>query len=123
VPCPDGLFWTTPIPGGSVHVDFPEALATMEVSGLSVIDSMTVLNALSCGASVPATVSFDVDWGSALDRYEASDPTQDFTAKGWLTDASMSWTAVSGGATYGSIGEGTSPFAIVVRERNGRFFG
>lgn len=105
-----------------MHVDAPAAVATMEVSDLDLIDSTTVLNALSCGPSVPASVSFDVDWGPALDRYEATDPVQDFVAKGWLTAASMSWTAESGGASYQSVGEGVSPFAIVVKERNGRFF-
>jgi hypothetical protein len=104
-------------------VAFPEGIATMAVSDLDVIDSFNVFNALSCGASAPATVSFDVDWGSALDRYEAHDASQDFTAKGWLTDAAMSWTAESGGANYESVGEATNVFAIVVKERNGRFFG
>lgn len=104
-------------------MDFPDSVATMEVSDLDVIDSFTIFNAVSCGPSAPATVSFDVDWGPPLDRYEASSPVQDFTAKGWLTDASMTWTAQSGGASYASAGETTNVFAIVVKERNGRFFG
>ncbi|HEV8572928.1 MAG TPA: hypothetical protein VGR49_07775 [Actinomycetota bacterium] len=123
IPCPDGLFWTTSIPQGSVHVDFPDAIATMEVSDLAAQDSLNIFNALSCGPSVPAVVSFDVDWGPALDRYQASDADQGFTVRGWLTGTSMSWTAQSAGATYQSADEDTSVFALVVKERNGRFFG
>jgi hypothetical protein len=123
VPCPDGLFWTTHIPQRSVHVAFPDAIATMEVSDLAAQDQFDIFNALSCGPSAPAVVSFDVDWGPALDRYQASDAAQDFTARGWLTDSAMSWTAESAGASYESVGDAASVFALVVKERNGRFFG
>ncbi len=103
-------------------MDFPDAIATMEISDLDMEDYFNVFNALSDGSSAPAAVSFDVDWGPALERYHASDSVQDFAVRGWLTDASMTWTAESGGATYASAGGSTNVFALVVKERNGRFF-
>jgi hypothetical protein len=123
VPCPDGLFWTTDIPRDSVSVSPGKGIATMDVSDLAAQDQFNIFNALSCGPSAPAVVSFDVDWGPALERYQASDAAQDFTARGWLTDSAMSWTAESAGASYESVGDAASVFAIVVKERNGRFFG
>jgi hypothetical protein len=121
-PFPSGLFWTTKLPRKAVHVDLPDAIATMEVADLDMEDYFNVFNALSGGPSAAATVSFDVDWGPAIERYQASDAVQDFSVRGWLTGSSMTWSAVSGGATYESMGDATSALALVVKERNGRFF-
>ena len=57
-----GLFWTTPIDRDSVRVDLSVSSASLHVADLEIEDYHDVVNALTDGPSVEATVSFDIGW-------------------------------------------------------------
>src|SRR5262245_65627716 len=78
---PSGLFWTMPLHPDSVRVEFNSARAFMHAESLAVPDAHDLANSLTHGAgivtpaftippvpSVPATVSFDVEWSGELSR-------------------------------------------------------
>ncbi len=121
---PSGLFWTAPLPSGSVKTDGLSGAASMHVTDLDLQDFFTVENALFGGGpeEVPATASFDVEWSGATGSGSVSDTTDDFALRFVTTGTTMDWTVDSGGATYASTGVTATLFATVGKERNGIFF-
>jgi hypothetical protein len=119
-----GLFWTVPLPLGSVRVGGLSGAASMSATELQIDDYFTIENALFGGGpeEVTAIASFDVEWSGATAGGSASDATNDFTLEWVTTGGTMAWTVESGGATYASTGVTATPFAIVGKERNGVFF-
>jgi hypothetical protein len=117
-----GLFWTIPVPSGSVTVHGLSGSASMRAQDLQVEDYFTIANALFGGTPpVPATLSFAVEWAGATDRGAVDDAANDFALHFVTTGATMDWTVDSGGATYRSTGVTGVPFAVVGKERNGTF--
>jgi hypothetical protein len=119
-----GLFWTVPLPLGSVRVGGLSGAASMRATDLDLDDYFTIENALFGGGpgEVSAAASFDVEWSGATGGGSASDATNDFTLEWVMTGSTMAWTVESGDATYTSTEVTATPFAIVGKERNGVFF-
>jgi hypothetical protein len=128
-PYPDGLFWTVPLPAGSVDVEFGAGKATMEADNLSAPDFFNIPNALfrfMSPASKPATCSFEIEWsGPVTSRSNIKDPDVGFAGEFVFSQANMTWSAArSDGFTFVSDPSGTvSAFAQLCHMRNGVFFG
>jgi hypothetical protein len=125
---PGGLFWTVAIPRDSVQIDLGAGAASMEVTDLATKDFHTLVNDLMHGPSVPATVSFDVQWSGLTEKVTVRDATNRFiemlrqsTEAGAAT---IEWSASEANLSFVSDPAATSVslFAAVGRERNGAFF-
>jgi hypothetical protein len=120
----NGLFWTVPLPRGSVRADPGSGVATLVVNSANVLDYHDIPNALVRGPSHPATVSFVVNWHPGSQRTKIRDTVNGFAAELVQNTATMSWSAITQGISYVSGPESTSSsvFAYVGHERNGAFF-
>jgi hypothetical protein len=121
---PSGLFWTVALPLGGVRVNGLSGSASMRATALDIDDYFTIENALFGGGpeEAPASATFDVEWSGVTGGGSVSDTTNDFTLEWVTTGTKIDWTVESAGATYASTGATATPFAIVGKERNGRFF-
>ncbi len=121
---PNGLFWTIRIPDDSVEIDLDEAEASMDLSDLEIRDFFTLTNALQGGMSVPAVVSFHINWSGVKNRVKISDETNQFTGNYIEDTATIGWSAQEAGFKFVSDPENTSTpvFAEIGKERNGFFF-
>ncbi len=118
---PNGVFWTVPIPRAAVQSE--RQTAFMKVRDLDVEDYFNLFNALADGASNPAQVTFTVRWSGFIKEDDIKDPVNTFRAKLIEDTASVTWTAVSEGVTYRSVGDPTAVvFAEFGEEENGVFF-
>lgn len=119
-----GLFWTVAIPASSISVNFAAGKASLQVSGLDVEDYHDVVNALTDGPSVPATVSFDVRWDHPLGRAKIRDVGNTFAGDFVQNVAKTAWSGSTATAQFVSDPAGTSvnEFSLLAHERNGSFF-
>ena len=120
----NGLFWTVPLPPGSVKSNPGSGVASLVVNNQMVIDYHDIPNALLQGPSNPATVSFVVNWHQGSQKVKIRNAADGFAAELIQNSATMSWSAVTQGVSYFSGPEDTSfsVFAFVGHERNGVFF-
>jgi hypothetical protein len=93
----------------------------VHVSNLALADYGNVVNALTGGPGVPATVSFDIDWSGVDERLKIRNPSTDFAGEFIRNSATLSWSASE--ATFSFISDPlVSHFAEIGHERNGVFF-
>ncbi len=134
---PSGLFWTVRIPDHWVSVDGDDLDdgARYRIDKLKLLDYGKLANSLPFflppgTAQTPpdaAVASFDMRWMGNTGPADATDsgPNQ-FTMKGIMTHATMSWTASvpAQNFKFQSAAASTSheTFAELVNERNGSFF-
>ncbi len=134
---PSGLFWTVRIPDHWVSVDGDDLDdgARYRIDKLKLLDYGKLANSLpfflppGTEQTPPdaAVASFDMRWMGNTGPADASDsgPNQ-FTMKGIMTHATMSWTASvpAQNFKFQSAAASTSheTFAELVNERNGSFF-
>ena len=126
-PFPNGVFWTVRIPSGSVAVDLSKATASLHVSNLAIPDYFTAANALNLlgqGPSVPATVSYDVEWSGVLGTSKERNLSEGYVGDFIHDTATLAWSATESGFSFVShaANTSTSMFAQIGRERNERFF-
>jgi hypothetical protein len=122
---PLGLFWTTPIPMGSVQVRLHTGDAVMHVANAHVFDYGNILNSLTTGAgAVPGTASFRVVWSGVGDPLTVHNTDDGHSGQYIIGSAQMEWTATAGPYRFRSdpLDTSTSEFAIFGQERNGIFF-
>lgn len=93
----------------------------MHVADIAVGDFGNVVNALTGGPSVPATVSFDVDWSGVDARVKIRNKTTDFAGEFIRNSATLAWSASQSGFSFTSD-SAESHFAEIGHERNGVFF-
>jgi hypothetical protein len=120
----NGLFWTIPVPAGSVQVSPGSGAASMEINNLALNDYHTIPNVLLGGSSNPATVSFHMDWAPSTSHFKVRDQATGVAGEFVQNTATMSWAAVTDGSAYLSGPQETSfsVFSQVGHERNGVFF-
>ena len=94
------------------------------VSGLDVEDYHDIVNALQDGPSVEATVSFDIHWLGATDRFELRDAANRFAGQYVHTPATIAWAATESGIQFVSDPANTSvnQLSLIGHEHNGVFF-
>jgi hypothetical protein len=115
------------IPDSSVSVNPAAGKARMTVNNLEIEDYHDLFNALEDGPSVPAVVSFDVQWDrpkSHPKMIRNPAPDEMFVGVFTQTDAKVVWSASEAGFTFQSDPAAplTVHFAEVGEERNGKFF-
>ena len=73
---------------------------------------------------VPATVSFDIEWGGVIERAIVTNESQDFTGQYVQTGATILWSSKQAGFEF--LSEPRNParnlYSVVGHERNGVFF-
>jgi hypothetical protein len=142
------VFWTAVIPDDDVQVNLEEGTAAMHVHDLPVLDyaahglaGNVSLGPLWQSAAVPATVSFDVDWGHPVTRrVVVNDAANGFAGLFKENRATVTWSARSSSGFRFTSNPGdfstsvpevpgvngvTAPlnfFAEIGHERNGIFF-
>ena len=121
---PSGLFWTIPVPDDAVHVDLDNATASIRLDDLDTEDYHTLKNAILDGPSVPASVSFTIQWSGVLQRVAESSTTEMYRGQFIHDRATVAWTAQEQGFRFVSdpAETSTTTFAEIGRERNGVFF-
>ena len=122
-PFPSGLFWTIRIPDSSVAANLGRGAASYRLSGLELEDFGSLPNALRDGPSVPATVSFDVDWSGVVERGTTKDTTHRFQLAFVRTGATIHWSGESSLGSFQSTSVTKVNFAQIAHETNGVFFG
>jgi hypothetical protein len=112
------------IPDENVSVNLGAGRASMHFTGQTALDFGSILNSLGNGPSVPATVSYDLEWSGVLQRSQVRDDTQGYAGQFLQTNATINWTASNANGfhfTSDAAGQSTA-FAQLGHERNGVFF-
>ena len=110
-----------PIDPGAVMVNPGAGTASLIVSNEDIDDYGNVINALTGGQEVPATVSFAVNWNNVQDRLNIKNPDIGFAGEYVHTDATLVWSASETGASF-TANPLAADFAEIGHERNGSFF-
>ena len=103
-------------------MDFDEGDASMQASSLRIRDFFSLPNSLSGGSSVPASVSFDVQWEGGGRPVKVRDEQNRFAGDFIATTASIEWSARKADFRFKSHPETTNEFSEIGREHNGVFF-
>jgi hypothetical protein len=83
-----------------------------------------VVNGILDGPSQPATVSWDLEWSGPIGRSTVNDNTNRFRLDAVETKATINWSA-DGSMGFKFTADPASSntiYALVGKERNGRFF-
>lgn len=113
----NGLFWTVPMPSQNLVIDMAVPQASMALSNVPVVDAHDLKNALTGGPSVPATISWDIEWTGLTSRIVASDPSQGFVGVLLRDVATIRWSAQQAGFTF-VANPGQSTFAELAYVNN-----
>jgi hypothetical protein len=116
----NGLFWTIPIPSDAVD-HHGKGSASLEVDDLDVEDYHDVVNALTGGPSVTASVSFDCHWGRSDDRVKINNAATGFAGTFVRNTATLTWSGKTDVFAF-TADVLNSGFATTGHERNGVFF-
>lgn len=119
-----GLFWTVAVPESSISVDFAAGKASFQVDNLDVEDYHDVVNALTGGPSVGASVSWNIKWGHPLGRTKIRDANTGFVGDFVQNVAQTAWSGQTASAQFVSDPASASlnEFSLLAHERNGAFF-
>ena len=131
----NGLFWLISAPKEVIDVNPGAGTASLRMTDVPVIDAHDIGNALTGGhglanppvppiAPVPASVSFDIEWGGVIERAIVMNEDEDFTGQYVRTGATIQWSSNEAGFQF--ISEAPNParnlYSVVGHERNGVFF-
>jgi len=121
-PFPTGLFWTMPIPPGSVMVDLAGKTASLDLSHRKIDDYGTVIRALASDNELAsATIDLELSWSGGTGPTSIRDTTNKFTGEYVTGSADLKWSAQEPGFEFVSD-IGHAEFARIGHERNGVFF-
>jgi hypothetical protein len=121
-PFPTGLFWTMPIPPGSVMVDLAAKTASLDLSHAKIDDYGNVVRALTTDSEIAsATIDVELNWFGGTGPTSISDATNRFTGEYVTGSADLKWSAKEPGFEFVSD-VGHAEFARIGHERNGSFF-
>jgi hypothetical protein len=98
-------------------------VASYQVTDLAVRDFGSIPNSLSNGPSVPARLTFDVEWSGITQRGTVNNAAEKFALDFVMTNATIRWSASTATSTLHSTGVTGVNFAELARETNGVFFG
>jgi hypothetical protein len=121
---PSGLFWLVPLPPAAASADVARGTAALRVSNLTMPDTKDNEHSIVGGPSVPATVSFDVEWDSPIARATLRNEAERWGGDFVETQSRVALSARQEGFTYQSDPAGTSTtvWGVVGRQRSGVFF-
>jgi hypothetical protein len=127
-----------PASDDSVEVDFDNAQARLQISGLSAFDDHDGANSLTMGLGLPATattpaippvapvrakISFEIEWNGVIDTAQITNATPPDHFKGtfFSTQANMAWSSEQEGFTFQSDPTARNLISVLGREQNGVF--
>lgn len=121
------MFWTVPVPSDSVQVTPDSSTITWRLTNFRISDYHDVISALrlpEVGPSVPAVISFVMQWGEVTGVNDLRDANDQFAARVIERKATMQWEADQDGFKFVSNPANTSQtvYAGLATERNGVFF-
>ena len=121
---PNGLFWTVPISPRSVRVDARRGTASFRLRDHAIPDFHNFENSLLSGPSVPAHVTFDIEWHGPTKPFRVDKPDQQFRGDFRQGRVTAEWSSRQDGFAFQSApaSRTTSVFAAVGHERNGIFY-
>jgi len=113
-----------PVPASGVNVNLGKGTASYKVTDLATLDFGDIVNDLLHGASVPAVVSFDVEWTGTSKHFKVRDRAAGYAGDFIQATATIEFSMHEDGFDFVSDPAGTtvSDFAMIGHERNGRFF-
>ena len=111
-----------PIDPAAVAVNPGAGTASVIVSNHDIDDYGNVVNALTGGSEVPATVSFAITWSGVQQRLNISNPDLGFAGEYVHNSATLVWSATESGSSF-IANPLASVFAEIGHETNGVFFG
>ena len=113
---PNGLFWTTPVPGSSVEIDLGRTTASFQLKDFALLDTIP---------NVAATVSLSMEWHGERAETEVKDLVNGFAGSYRECSATIQWSGEEAGFSFVSDPASSSMtrFAEIGRERNGIFMG
>lgn len=116
-----------PVPADSVQVTPDSSTITWRLTNFPILDYHDVVSALrlpEVGPSVPAVVSFVMQWGEVTGVNELRDASEQFAARVIERKVTMQWEANQDGFKFVSDPANTSQtvYAGLATERNGTFF-
>ena len=128
-----------PVMDDAVQVDFDNARARLQVSGLDVFDDHDLANSLTQGLGLPMTattpaiapifpvrakVSFEIEWNGTIDMAQITNTSQQFKGTFVSTQTTIQWSSEQEGFAFES--EPPNParnlISVLGREQNGVFF-
>lgn len=120
----NGLFWTVPVSPRSVRLDARRGTASFRLRNYAIPDFHNFENSLASGPSVPAHVSFDIEWIGPTKPFRIDRPSQQFRGDFRAGTVTAAWSSVQDGFSFRSAppSNTTSVFAAVGHERNGVFY-
>jgi hypothetical protein len=121
---PSGLFWLFELPPAGVRADVARGTAMMRASNLPMPDYHDVESSLKDGPTVPAIVSFDVEWSTVIARAARRNEAETWGGEYVETESRIAWSARQEGFAYQSdpLGTSTSVWGVVGRQRSGVYF-
>lgn len=121
---PNGLFWTVPISPRNVRADVRRGTASFRLRNYAIRDFHNFENSLLSGPSVPARVSFDIEWVGPTKPFRVDKPAQEFRGDFRQGKVTAAWSSAQEGFSFVSAPAPTttSVFAAVGHERNGVFY-
>ena len=121
---PSGLFWLVSAPHDAVQVRLGSGTASVQMTDVPVLDAHDIKNALTGGPTVPATVSFDIEWSNVLEQAKVTNDMQGFTGQFWKTGATIKWSSNQEGFSFDS--EAPDParnvYSVIGHTHSGVFF-
>jgi hypothetical protein len=121
---PTGLFWLIQVPATAARADVALGTASLRVSNQAMPDSRDNEGSIVGGPSVPATVSYEVEWDNPIARATLRNEAERWGGDFVETQSRVAFSARQEGFTYQSDPASTSTtvWGVVGRERNGVFF-
>jgi hypothetical protein len=104
-----------------VRINLGAGSATLHVADLEIEDYHDVANAVMGGASVEASVSFDIGWSGADERVNIRNRVTGFAGEYARNTASLVWSARESEFSF-QADSLASDFVQIGKERNGVFF-
>ncbi len=120
---PNGVFWTVPISPRSVRVDLRRGTASFKLQNYPIRDFHTFEYSLTSGSSLPARVSFDIEWLGPTTPFRVDKADQQFRGDFRQGRVTAQWSSRQEGFSFQSAPAHatSSVFAAVGHERNGVF--
>jgi hypothetical protein len=120
----DKPFWTVPFSPDDAHIDLGTESAYLTAKNMALPDFHDVRSALTGGPSVPATVSFNLQWSGVVRRLRVTNETDGFTGFYIEDRVNAECSAQQEGFRFVSDPASTTEnvYSVIGRERNGVFF-
>jgi len=117
-------FWTIPFSPDAAHIDLAGERAFLIAEDMALPDFHDVKSALTGGPSVPATVSFNLQWSGVVRRLRIANETDGFEGVYIEDRLNAECSAQQEGFRFVSDPASTTQnvFSVIGRERNGVFF-